>query len=773
MRTLQEKYNATRQGRLAESQFSRDARMELPNMVSKYNGYKEIVSILKNRGMIVESDLPKQEKETATKYPHIKDQFSIESVNRGLTYELEKAGITADSIVTREIRAKAEKKTLANLKKDINHYLHLLAGVKKGKGEDREVEVNIKDLFKDVKIGTIDKKNAMKVVKTTINENRNPELDRLVNGFVKKLADRYEYSLQDAVYAITMVLRSQNYDGINENYRVEYLTKEGEKFKSGVYKTKKEAEDKHWKLAKDNKLKSIRVVKVKEVNENKNPELDRLVNRFVAKLAKRYDYPLQSAVYAIMTVLRSQNYDGINESTGDSSIKAIHFEIDAKKARELKIAFGTAAGEDSETGQIEAANTALISFRKEIGFGNKEEEYVGVFMPGSYAAAISTLGDGVHAKGTTWNQKKYKTWLKSAATNGGSDNATDIAQNATNVPGLVDWLETEYSEDEPLKRVQWDLEGLSEGEVTIEIGDEVEVDSAYGGGRGEVTAKVGSFIVVNGQSHHESDVKLIEETINEAPLTFNKGLADIMVTGYDDGAEAANAFGFKNYENEPDTTAYIKGFIQGIKDNGNMFLEENLDKLKEGKTFANMTPAERKEYGNFADHADIGQFATPEEEWKNHDEDYFYKKGMEIVANDYNGDVAKAYNAVVSTRGTQEREEYLEEASMSDVDAILQDSTNFKDFVKNIFKDEELKSKFTKTKETLEYLKDVYDESKAEGGNLNEDKELEDKAKVYFMQKVTNGEIEKLPNNPKAEYMKLKLSKNLKESRNKYTNKKK
>ena len=50
-----------------------------------------------------------------------------------------------------------------------------------------------------------------------MNEGINPEVHRLVNGFVKKMADRYDYSLQDAVYAITGVLRSQNYDGLSES----------------------------------------------------------------------------------------------------------------------------------------------------------------------------------------------------------------------------------------------------------------------------------------------------------------------------------------------------------------------------------------------------------------------------------------------------------------------------------------------------------------------------------------------------------------------------
>ena len=49
-----------------------------------------------------------------------------------------------------------------------------------------------------------------------IKESLNPEVHRLVNGFIRKMADRYDYSLQDAVNATMQVLRNQNYDGINE-----------------------------------------------------------------------------------------------------------------------------------------------------------------------------------------------------------------------------------------------------------------------------------------------------------------------------------------------------------------------------------------------------------------------------------------------------------------------------------------------------------------------------------------------------------------------------
>lgn len=49
------------------------------------------------------------------------------------------------------------------------------------------------------------------------------------------------------------------------------------------------------------------------IDEITNPELTKYVNRFVGGLAKMYDYSTQDAVYAIMEVLRSQGWKGINE----------------------------------------------------------------------------------------------------------------------------------------------------------------------------------------------------------------------------------------------------------------------------------------------------------------------------------------------------------------------------------------------------------------------------------------------------------------------------
>ena len=49
------------------------------------------------------------------------------------------------------------------------------------------------------------------------NTNINPETKRLVNRFIEKMANKYDYSLQDAVYAMTAVLKNQNYRGLGED----------------------------------------------------------------------------------------------------------------------------------------------------------------------------------------------------------------------------------------------------------------------------------------------------------------------------------------------------------------------------------------------------------------------------------------------------------------------------------------------------------------------------------------------------------------------------
>lgn len=153
--------------------------------------------------------------------------------------------------------------------------------------------------------------------------------------------------------------------------------------------------------------------------------------------------------------------DFINEALS-VDVKDIHFETDPKKQEELKIAYGKSTGERSNIDAIEAANYALKRFRKEIKFG--DGTYIGIFIPGSYDAMSSSLGNGPHAKeikAKKWNQKEYDKWIKDMSSNGGSDNAFDMAQNAKHDSGLIDWVKKNNKGENPLLRIQWDIEANS------------------------------------------------------------------------------------------------------------------------------------------------------------------------------------------------------------------------------------------------------------------------------------------------------------------------
>ena len=49
------------------------------------------------------------------------------------------------------------------------------------------------------------------------------------------------------------------------------------------------------------------------INENLSNEVRGMVNDFIDTMARKYDIPKQSAVYNIIRVIKSQNYDGLEE----------------------------------------------------------------------------------------------------------------------------------------------------------------------------------------------------------------------------------------------------------------------------------------------------------------------------------------------------------------------------------------------------------------------------------------------------------------------------
>jgi hypothetical protein len=166
------------------------------------------------------------------------------------------------------------------------------------------------------------------------------------------------------------------------------------------------------------------------------------------------------------THIESVTGSTLNEGWGMYDIKDLHFETDPVKQIELKKAYGKKTGAMSTSKQIESADYALAKFRRDIGYNfstNKDD--VGVFYPSSFSAASSKLGNGPHAKkqkAHSWNQKLYDKWIKDMSGNGGAEHGYDMAQNAKNEPGLLDWVKKNVCYGEtPLERIQWDIEAYS------------------------------------------------------------------------------------------------------------------------------------------------------------------------------------------------------------------------------------------------------------------------------------------------------------------------
>ena len=137
MRTIQEKYNAILEGNFSKSQFVKDAKRELPQFISPFNGYEDTVSILKSKGVIHEA-----KKSEVPEYDKPAPGYSIEALERAVDYELEGMGLMSQETVSEEDYGKAKKKAEKNLKKDPNHYLHLLSGdSKKVDKHDKYIEV--------------------------------------------------------------------------------------------------------------------------------------------------------------------------------------------------------------------------------------------------------------------------------------------------------------------------------------------------------------------------------------------------------------------------------------------------------------------------------------------------------------------------------------------------------------------------------------------------------------------------------------------------------
>ena len=177
MRTLQEKYNGIQEGKFSKEHFLADARMELPNLVTRFNGYDDAIQILKNKGMIQEAKVEEARltKNNLTDYRYKPtnemDKYPYEQILRGIRVELEVAGVFGTP--TAEEYAKALAKVSKNLAKDSIFYTNQLAGVNpKVDQHDQMVDATAKntvDTFNGMKKATL-KEGIKNLIKKVLSE---------------------------------------------------------------------------------------------------------------------------------------------------------------------------------------------------------------------------------------------------------------------------------------------------------------------------------------------------------------------------------------------------------------------------------------------------------------------------------------------------------------------------------------------------------------------------------------------------------------------------
>jgi len=179
MRTLQEKYNGIQEGKFSKEHFLAEARMQLPNLITRFNGYDDAVQILKNRGMIQEARVEEARltKNNLTDYRYKPtnemDKYPYEQILRGIRVELEVAGVFGTP--TAEEYAKALAKVSKNLAKDSIFYTNQLAGVNpKVDLHDKMVPVTAKnsvDTFNGMKKAEL-KEGFKKLIKKVLSEEK-------------------------------------------------------------------------------------------------------------------------------------------------------------------------------------------------------------------------------------------------------------------------------------------------------------------------------------------------------------------------------------------------------------------------------------------------------------------------------------------------------------------------------------------------------------------------------------------------------------------------
>ena len=128
---------------MSKSEFLRQARQGLPQYITNFTSFEDAVKILRQRSIISEELV----------YQNKADKFPLESIQRGIIYELEAMGVEDTTCPSKEEYKKARQKAIDNLCKDSLYYIKkIAASVPQPEEEesDKMQKVNLKEAMDPV-----------------------------------------------------------------------------------------------------------------------------------------------------------------------------------------------------------------------------------------------------------------------------------------------------------------------------------------------------------------------------------------------------------------------------------------------------------------------------------------------------------------------------------------------------------------------------------------------------------------------------------------------
>lgn len=230
-------YIALTEGRMSRAEFLRQARQAFPNLIGAGNNFDDALKILTRRGLINEELV----------YQNKADKFPLESIERGIRYELEVMDVYDIHHPSQEQYKKARQRAIDNLCKDPLYYINKIAEpVEQPKQEDTEGDLkkvtpskkNLQeDLFRPHRglegddVITVDPRNFYQVLQDI----KAGKYDNIAQDSSKWNEDHIDVAAQnmdvasDIYYSIENALetRANSMNGLQES---RYITEE----KSGI-----------------------------------------------------------------------------------------------------------------------------------------------------------------------------------------------------------------------------------------------------------------------------------------------------------------------------------------------------------------------------------------------------------------------------------------------------------------------------------------------------------------------------------------------------------